>query len=291
MSNLLEVHLGNKKMPDYFKNILIPIDLSINTDVAVNKGVELADSGSTIHLLYVNNFGLPGPTRVVKRYVTETNRFPDLEIIKKKINQWKDSIEESRNDIYVHTWIVLEDSVQKAIEKKAMQLAVDLIVIGKNSHHSWFPLFNTVVPSKLAQKTGIVVLTIKPGVIYKRTQIIVVPVTSETAKHKMEVISAICKKLRLKIYLVTFLNSVNEAADFSASSLLQVYQCLKSTHSHVEYTVLDGHNKAKAIMEYAEKINADILLAQPEAETKIGWQDRCISDVLSIGSKVQIWAV
>jgi nucleotide-binding universal stress UspA family protein len=278
-------------MPNYFKKILIPLDFSINTDVAVNKGVELADTGTTIHLLYVHSFGLPGLTGIVKRFITEAAELPDYKMVKKKIAQWKACIEETRNDICVHTWIVLEGSVQKAIEKKAEQLAVDLIIVGKNSQHSWFPIFNTVLSDKLAKKTGVVVLTIKPGAINKRNQTIVLPVTNETAGHKLEVISAICRKFRVKIYLVTFLNNASESPGFSASSLLQVYQYLKFTHSHVEYAVLHGHNKAKAIMEYAEKIKADILLVQPEAETRIGWPDRHISDALPLGSKVQVWAV
>ncbi len=278
-------------MPDYFRRILIPLDFSINTDIAVNKGLELADSGTTIHLLYVHNFALPGLTGIIKKSLNETDEFPVSEMIKKKMSQWKNSIEETRNDISVHTWAILEGSVQKAIEKKAKQLAVDLIIIGKHSQHSWFPFFNTVTPTKLAQKTGISVLTIKPGIIRKKNQTIVLPVTGETAVQKMEVISAICRKFRVRIHLVTFLNNVNESPGFSASSLIQVCQCLKSTHSHVEYAVVRGRNKAKTIMEYAEKINADILLVQPRVETKIGWPDRHISDVLPARSKVQVWAV
>ncbi|HET7898016.1 MAG TPA: hypothetical protein VFL47_10110, partial [Flavisolibacter sp.] len=59
----------------------------------------------------------------------------------------------------------------------------------------------------------------------------------------------------------------------------------------VEYAVVHGSNKAKAILQYAEKTGADILLVQPEKETKIGWGDRHISDVLPRGSKMQVLAV
>lgn len=278
-------------MAGYFKRILIPIDFSINTDTAINKGLELADSGTAIHLLYIHSLGLPGLTGIVKRFITEAAELPDYKLVKKKMGQWKDCIEESSNDIFVHTWIVWEGSVQKAIEKKAEELAVDLVIIGKNSNHSWFPFFNTVVPGKLVKKTGPAVLTIKPGILSKKNQTTILAVTNETAYRKMEIISSICRKFRVKIYLVTFLKTVNDAPGFPPSSFLQVYQYLKSIHSNVEYALLHGSNKAKSIMEYAEKINADIILVHPEEETKIGWPDRHISDVLPKGSKVQVWTV
>jgi hypothetical protein len=59
----------------------------------------------------------------------------------------------------------------------------------------------------------------------------------------------------------------------------------------VEYAALYGSNKAKAILKYAEKVNADMLLVYPEVETKIGWLNTHISDVLPPASKVQVLAV
>ena len=41
-------------MSSLFKSILIPVDFSANTEVAVNQAIELAcTNGSTIHLLHV----------------------------------------------------------------------------------------------------------------------------------------------------------------------------------------------------------------------------------------------
>ena len=51
-----------KKMRASVRNILIPVDLSINTEVAVKKGLELAHGRTTIHLLHVQIKILPGLT-------------------------------------------------------------------------------------------------------------------------------------------------------------------------------------------------------------------------------------
>lgn len=193
--------------------------------------------------------------------------------------------------IHVNTWILPASSVQQAIAKKARDLQTDLIVIGKNSNHTWFPFLNTVIPSELAELTGTSVLTVKPGALHNKIKTAVVPVTDELTQKKTDVIAALCKKCKMRVHLVTFINGDHVPEGFSASPLLQVYQWLKNTlHCTVEYTVLHGNNKAKAILTYAEKINADVVLVHPESETRIGW-NKHISDVLPSQSKVQVLAV
>ena len=73
-------------MSIFFKSILIPVDFSINTEVAIKKAVALAEVGTAIHLLYVQNPILTVlPTRSFK------NAY-------QKLNEWKDRIEgDSKN--------------------------------------------------------------------------------------------------------------------------------------------------------------------------------------------------
>jgi nucleotide-binding universal stress UspA family protein len=276
-------------MPDSFKTILIPIDLSINTEVAIKKALDIADEGTELHLLYVQSYPSAGLSAFAQYFGASQENSDD--IIRERIAQWKKSIEECTQNIRVHTWISVNNSVQQAIEKKAIQLGASLIVIAKNSKHSWLPYLNRVLPDKISSNTGIAVLTVKPGSIYNKIRTVIVPVSDKTIKHKIDAISIICKKFRVKIHLVTFANEPG-IADDNTSSLLHVYQWLKtSIHCPVEYAVLRGHNKAKAILAHAEKINADILLVHPETETKIGWLDKHIVDVLPPASKMQVLAV
>jgi hypothetical protein len=108
----------------------------------------------------------------------------------------------------------------------------------------------------------------------------------------MEAIAALCKINRLKVHLVSFMTGENVPVQFSSSALLKLYQWLKDTlHCQVEYTVLHNDNKARAVLLYAEKVNADMLLVNPVSETRIGWMNRHISDVLSPDSKVQVLTV
>lgn len=272
-----------------FKTILVPVDFSINTEVAINKALEVADNeGATIHLLYV-----AGSTRgnFINDAEKKENKIPSFLSAEEMMTQWKHSIQQATPHI-VCNWVQYHSSIQQSIEEKAYSLKPDLIVIGKKSNHSWFPFLNTVVTSDLVEATGVPVLTVKPGSLRNKIKTVVVPVSGDAPKYKMEAITALCKTNRLKVHLVSYVNGDNVPANFSAPSLIKVYQWLKDIlHCPVEYAVVHGSNKAKAVLSYAEKINADVLLVNQRSETKIGWMNKNISDVLPSQSKVQVLAV
>jgi len=279
-------------MPFSFKTILVPVDFSINADVAINKALELADESATIHLVHVLDHTFFNLTASKVRKLSRRDSWVDPTEADKMLNEWKESIEDGFPSIQVSTWLLPSISIQQAIAQKAKEIQADLIVIGKNSNHTWLPFLNTVTPSELAESTGMAVLTVKPGSLHNKIRTIVIPLTNQLTKNKLEVVAALCKKYKMKVYLVTFLNDDPAPQEFSASTLLQVYQWLKNTlHCAVEYAVLHGSNKVKAILCYAESINADILLVHPESETRIGWLNRHISDVLPSQSKVQVLTV
>lgn len=272
-------------MPDCFKTILIPVDLTLNTEVAVKKSLELATAGTQIHLLHIYNYALNGLSVFYHRPLNT------IETVRMQLEQWRVAIEDAGEGVKVFTWLDRKGIIQHCIESKAKEVNADLIILGKHSHHSYFPLLNKVLPNKMAKSTGIPVLTVKPGALHNRIKTVIVPITSNAARNKMQMIQMIAKKCSVKVHLVAYADT-NSSPDFYASVLLQMYQWLKtSMHCQVEYAVLNGKNKAKTLLQYAEKVNADVLLVHPEVETRIGWWNRHISDMLPAASKVQVLAV
>jgi hypothetical protein len=259
-----------------FSMILVPVDFSVNTEVSVRKALEVVDlAKAEIHLFHVQ-------TNTVQHGVTA----------EKKLRQWKTSIEETIPTIKVSYSIVQDQHVQASIVKFADVLKPDIIIIGKNAEHSWFPFLNTVTPNTLAIESGRAVLTVKPGALHNRIRTLVVAVSDDLPTCKMETITALCRKFRIKIHLVAFLNEENTTTEFSTTGLLKFYKWVRDTiHCPVDYAVLQGGNKARAMLNYAQKVNADILLVHPKTETRISWWNSHISDVLPAESKMQILAV
>lgn len=276
-----------------FKNILIPIDLSINTEMLVKKALELADGDTTIHLLFVEDNGISGLFRALKKYMTDEGKFIRKQEIKRKMDVLKIRMEESCKNIKVCNWIVVANSVQNSIRDKALQLGVDLIIISKNNNHSWFPFLNRVIPSMLVKKTGIAVLTLTAHASDNKVRNVVIPIIgNDSVQLKMDMISNLCKKFKLNIHLLTFTRGNDDNNDLNVSSFLQAYQCLKLYNNcNLEYAVLYGDNKAKAILKYAEKIQADILIVHPGSETEIGWPNKNITDMVPTASRMHVLAV
>ena len=264
-----------------FKTILVPVDFSLNTEVAIAKTLALVNSEEAIiHLLHVlPTLPFTDNTSAYKRAVL-------------KLKEWKETIEDCHEMITVYCQLREGNSVQRIIREMAEETTADVIVIGQTNMHASFFLFKTVWPMKLAAQTAIPVLTVKPGALHRKIKTIVVPISESVPDSKLSLLAVLCKREKPTIHLVAFGNEKSNANDHSASALLQVYQWLKTVlHCRVVHGVVQGSNKAQAILDYAERNNADLLLVQPLQETRIGWRNKQIPDVLPRSSSVQVLAV
>lgn len=264
-----------------FKTILVPVDFTVNTEVAISKTLAMIDREEAVICLLHVLPSLPFSSPTVAHAASL-----------KKLEEWKVAIEECRDGVRVQYELREGSSVQAAIRQAAAALQPDVVVIGQSGTYAGFSLFRGILPMKLALATGLPVLTVKPGSLHSKIKTVVVPVSDTLPESKMQALEVLCRNVKLNIHLITLVDDSHAPSDFSASTLLQMYQWLKTRlRCPVEYAVVHGGNKAKAILHYAEKMNADILLVQPEKETKIGWGDRHISDVLPRTSKMQVLAV
>lgn len=264
-----------------FKTILVPVDFTENTEVAISRSLSLAGPGpATLYLLHVF------------RSTPFVNNTAAYEARIEKLSQWKASVEESREGITVICQLKESSLLQPVIRQTASELKPDIIVIGQSAKHAGLFSFRKISPMRLANTSGVPVLTVKPGSLSYKTKTVVVPVGDTFPQSKMQALAVLCRQAKPNIHLITFVDGNCAPSEFSATLLLQIYQWLKnSLHCPVDYAVVHGSNKAKAILRYAENNGADILLVQPEKETKIGWGDCHISDVLPRESRMQVLAV
>ena len=278
-----------------FKNILIPVDFEINTEMAVKKALELSDAtDAMIHLHHVQRPAFPVSSIFASIHSTKSAlRSFVKDEIHYKLEQWKELIETNYANIKVSISVDHLMYVQKAIVQKARETKADLIVIGKHSHHTWCTFLNTVSTNKLAKATDCPVLTFKPGSLYTKIRSIVVPIGPTLPQRKVDLIIALRQKFRITIHLVTVISKKKNANDFSAYSLLETYRFLKDiVQCPLNHEVLHGENIAQSAFDYAKTIKADMLLVEPESETKLSsFPQRHIIDELKPNSKLQILAV
>ena len=280
-------------MSSFFKSILIPVDFTVNTEVAVKQAIELAcTNGSTIHLVHVTKSkALWKMIRIINLFRSSPNIYLYPKKVKSKLQEWKHVIEEAVSDCKVNTYIK-EGNVCDKIRDAANEIKPQLIIIGKNNADKHFSFLKSVCPNKLAKWTGYPVMTVMKNALHSKIRIIVVPVGSFIPNRKIELVTEFAKKHRAAIHLVTIPDKIviNES---KGSSFLETFRILKnSLTSPIEHHIMKGHNLPKAILEYSECVGADLILVNPGTETKISsLTGKHINDALTTSSKLRILSI
>jgi len=273
-----------------FNTILIPVDFTLNTEVAIAKTLGLLeDSPADIHLLHVRRAAWHVRMLQTIRGATDSS-YRDR--VNQRMQQIVARINKVRPAIRVITWTDNVQSVEKAIAAKATRLSADLLVIGKHSSGWMLPFGRKVIPARIAAATGVPVLTVKPGSLQNTIRTVVIPVGPKFPKKKLELLDAWRDTPGCTIRLVSCLNHDKDDT-YSKDSLLNTFRLLKTSWpGSVEYDVLRGNNHAKALLKYCKKVNADMLIVYPGEETNAGvFPARYISDLLPSDSRTQILAI
>ena len=273
-------------LSNLFNNILVPVDFSENTAATIKQTIELAYTGSsTIHLLHVIK-----PKNVSYHNDTVIAKGEDYyaEEMMKKLQQWKQAIEETipESNVKIH---LVKGNVHDKIIETAKKIHPQLIIIGKKSNYKFFAFFRPLCPNELAKFTDCPVLTVNKSSLNAKIKIIVVPIRSFIPKRKIELVYVFAKKFRAKIHLVALQNKMG-AAGTERNALLETYSILKTgLNNQIEYHLLSSSNLPKAALQYAESIGADMMFVNPGTETKISpFTGKYINEVLAPSSKLKI---
>jgi nucleotide-binding universal stress UspA family protein len=263
-----------------FDKILIPADFSLNTEIAVKKAVELVGSDETvIHLLHV----VP-PGKKSK------NQFR-VWVAERDLNQWKYAIQQSGPHIRVKIHVLRGRSVGQTIIECAGMLGPDLIIIAKqNNHRRWF-LPGSASPDIVAKRTNCPVLTVKPGSMVNRTRVIVLPIRDFLPERKLEWAILLAKRFKAQVHLLAIGEEAGPKDGLLSQTFLKAYHLLREKlHHPVEYSAATRHSPAKAALNYAELIMADMILVNPQTESGVsGFTGfRHISDFLTRDSRIQV---
>jgi len=277
-------------MLDTFKDILVPVDFSINTEVAIKHAIELASGrGSVIHLLHVIESTTKRAFLSLESGLL-AEEYDNTEI-SRKLMQWKQTIEETipYSNVKMH---IVEGSVQDIILESAKKINPQLIIIGRQRDPGFFSFFSSVYPNELAKLTDCPVLTVTKGSANSKIKLIVVPVRSFVPERKIELIVLFAKIARARIHLVTLEKNIGSDCT-EKSALLDTFRILKTVlNGTIKYHLLKGRNFPKATLRYAEKIGADMILVNPWSETQISkLTGKHIQSVLTDSSKLKVLSV
>jgi nucleotide-binding universal stress UspA family protein len=273
---------------NFFERILVPVDFSINTEVAVKKAIQLATPGSTtLYLFHVKSSTL-SIDGVAALLGTQQDTAGD------RLMEWEKYIRAVQPGLEVNTTLAAPGNIQDSLIAFAGKIKASLIIIGKNSRHSILPFLNTVISSTIAEATSCPVLTVKPGSMQQGVNTIVMLVTDFFPTRKIDLLSALNSTVPLNVHLLSILDAGQVCNEQTASALLNCMRSIRNRFKcNVQHSLIHSNNKAIAALRYAEKINADMLLLNPETESSINtWMSKKdITDVLGPASQLQVLSV
>jgi nucleotide-binding universal stress UspA family protein len=267
-------------MPAAVDNILIPVDFSLNTTIAVKKAVELAGSDETIiHLLHVIRPGKKTSTQF-RQWAAERD-----------LHEWKYRIRQSGPHIHIRAHVLRGTSVQQTIIDCIGAVNPNLIIIGKQNKRPRWLLSGGVSPDVVAKRTNCPVLTVKPGSVDNRPRLIVLPIRDFLPERKLEWAVLLARRFKAQVHLLAVGDEAGPRDGMLSQTFLKAYHHLREKlHHPVEYSADTRHNPAKAALSYAELVMADMILVNPQTESGIGGLTgyRHISDLLTRDSKIEV---
>jgi nucleotide-binding universal stress UspA family protein len=267
-------------MPIAFNTILIPVDFSLNTEIAVKKAAGLVGSDKTIlHLLHVMKSG--------KR---RTRQFR-LWAVEKELNELSETIRADYPGLRIKTHILRGHSVQRLIIDCAAMVKPDLIIIGKQNNRRRWSVLPHITPDAIAKKSNCPVLTVKPGSFGLKTRVIVIPIRDFLPERKLELAVLLAKRYKAQVHLLAIQDHPEPKEWALPQVFLKAYHHLREhLHHPIEYSSTGRHSPARAVLNYAELIMADMILVNPETESGVagvtGW--RHMSDLVDKDSRLQI---
>lgn len=284
-------------MQQSFDNILLPIDLNANTELAVNKTTELVLSGSsTIHLLHiirrdVNDDYLYDEIPIATAFQNNPECIDIIEIMK----GWSEIVRRLMPNSEVKLHLIRGNSIENILINKANETNSQLIIIAKQTGRKWMRLMNPVSPTDIARQTHGAVLLVKPGTFYNKIKSIVLPVRSFIPYHKIDMLFPLVYHKGITIYLISVLYKEADDLDCTSAShaLIETYRILKEeANCHIIHKLIKRNNLARALLDFAASVEADLLIVNPdEAQIRSMTGLRDVSDLLESSSRLQVMAV
>lgn len=278
-------------MPNYFYNILVPVDFTSRTKWAIAKAVELANTFKcNIHLVHViTTIHLPAVDKDAG-YMLAYNVSPDMELAGKKLKQLK--------DLYLHHVCsggkieisVLYGNPQSALAKYIEQYQIDMMIKGLSKFNLLHRIWSTISISRLVRKTNIPVLAVRSTGLICHFKKIVLPLHDQIPMRRIRLAAMLGRYFKSTIYVLCVRNKNVEHHLPLLNETLEVIQSL--TTIPVQSIMLEGKNIAEATLKFSKKINADLIMISSIKEFCLpGFWNKLTRNLLSYKSNIPVLTI
>lgn len=267
-------------MDNKLYNILVPIDFTIKNKWAIAKAIELANSfNCNIHLVYITR---EKKTPAVRNKAVETGL--------KKLEHIKAAYQNHLTGDGQLEISVLSGSKSKSMLHYIKQYDMDLIVTGLSKFNLIQRLISSVSISRIARKTNIPVLAVRAGGLVYHFKKIVLPVSGEIPMRQIRLAALLGRAFKSTVYFVSLRKQADDGNSHVIDKTLELVQSISTIP--VQTFLLEGQNLAQSTLEFAKKINADLIMINPIRDFRLpGFWNTITNKLLSYASKIPVLTV
>ena len=260
-------------MKKLFNHILVPVSLNRNSELVLNKAVQVANRfDCDIHLLcvYAPVMSIP--------FVYEGNFSGSvtnsaMEEAEFRLKELVDSTRPGLADGLLMTSSLSIGNWYTLIKDEVITKHIDLVVLQRHDKKASGDILNKLDINQLAQQTQCPILTVTEDFDAGHLQNIVVPVDDFLPIRKLTAATYLARRFNAVIHLMGGRNDVMSEDKKRESSLTRAYQLLNDyTNVKVYCSTQEGNTIAEDTLTFAENVNADLIVVNSGKESLLrGW--------------------
>lgn len=264
-------------MSNKLYNILVPVDFTGRNKWAIAKAIELSNSfHCNVHLVHVT-----------PKTSSMFSRNKSIETALKKLEQLKSTYTRQLCGEGTLEISVLTGNRQKQLAGYIEQYEMDIVVTGLSRFNLLQRIISSVSISRLAKKTNIPVLAIRSSGLVCHYKKIVLPVSGHVPMRQIRLAALLGRAFKSTVYFVSLRKNVNENNQNIIDTALELVQSISTIP--VQCFLLEGQNLAKSTLDFAKKINADLIMVNPVKDFRLpGIWNRMTNKLLSYGSRIPV---
>lgn len=274
-------------MPNKLYNILVPVDFTIKNKWAIAKAIEIANQmDCNIHLVNVVH------TVIMPGFPLRTSLFTPYESFAERMNNYerlKELAAIYSNQLCGNGKIeisILEGDAGNTLAEYISKYDMDMVVLGMSRINLVQRVMSSVSISRLARKTNVPVLAVGASGLICHFKKIILPLHNQASLARLKLATMLARTFRSTIYMVT-LRQENNVAEKIINEALEIVQSISTIP--VQGIILEGKNLAKTTIDFAKKINGDLIMIYPLKEFNLpGWWNRITNKLLSYDSKIPV---
>lgn len=277
-------------MLNKLRNIMVPVDFTGKNNWAIAKAVELANSfDCNIHLVHVVHKNIlpffPVEASLFTPYESHAERMDSYEKLKELAARYSPQLcGSSKIEISV-----VEGPPGKTIASYVQQFDMDMVVIGLSKFNLVQRILSSVSIGHLAKRTNVPVLAVRSDGLICHFKKIILPLEGDVSLQRIKLATLLARTFKSTVYILT-LRKENNTPEKIINEALQIIQSISTIP--VQGFILEGKNMAKTTMNFAKRINADLIMINPLKEFHLpGWWNRLTGKLLSYGSGIPVITV